>query len=267
MSLNQISSLFDRNKSVISRHIKNVFSENELNYSSTVAKKATVQKEGNRRVEREIELYNLDVIISVGYRVKSKRGTQFRIWANQIIKDHLVKGYSINENRLKKQTENIQQLESTIALLSKAIHYNQNIQLTEAKGFIEILTKYTKTFILLNKYDENRLDDENLEKNIVHQLDYRETIQAIHKLRSELAAINEATSLFGNEKDDSLKGILGNIAQTFDGNHLYPTIEQQAAHLLYFTIKNHPFTDVCGTCKKIDSRTMKKGSIKLAKIL
>lgn len=243
LSLNQISTLFERDKSVISRHIKNIFSENELHYPSTVAKNATVQKEGSRFVERIIEIYNLDVVISVGYRVKSIRGTQFRIWANQIIKDYLVKGYSINKKRLQKREENLKQLENTIDLLSKSIENNKHLELNEAKGFIDILTKYTKAFVILNKFDENRLEKNNLEENILYQLDYNETVSAIQKLKSELILLKEASNLFGNEKDNSLKGILGNIAQTFDGVYLYPTIEERAAHLLYFVIKNHPFTD------------------------
>src|SRR5690606_2522434 len=135
------------------------------------------------------------------------------------------------------------ELEDTIVLLTSPVQNNTQLDLEETKGFLEILTKYTKSFIILNKFDENRLEGNDLEENIVHQLDYKETVSAIKNLKAELIQLKEASNLFGNEKDNSLKGILGNIVQTFDGIYLYPTIEEQAAHLLYFTIKNHPFTD------------------------
>lgn len=233
----QLSDLFERDRSVITKHINNIFKENEL------AKKGNVQKMHIGHSDKPINFYTLDVIISIGYRVKSTRGTQFRIWANQVIKDHLVKGYSINERRLKKYQKNLKELEDTIVLLTSPVQNNTQLDLEETKGFLEILTKYTKSFIILNKFDENRLENNDLEENIVHQLDYKETVSAIKNLKAELIQLKEASNLFGNEKDNSLKGILGNIVQTFDGIYLYPTIEEQAAHLLYFTIKNHPFTD------------------------
>ena len=233
----QLSDLFERDRSVITKHINNIFKENEL------AKKGNVQKMHIGHSDKPINFYTLDVIISIGYRVKSTRGTQFRIWANQVIKDHLVKGYSINERRLKKYQKNLKELEDTIVLLTSPVQNNTQLDQEETKGFLEILTKYTKSFIILNKFDENRLEGNDLEENIVHQLDYKETVSAIKNLKAELIQLKEASNLFGNEKDNSLKGILGNIVQTFDGIYLYPTIEEQAAHLLYFTIKNHPFTD------------------------
>lgn len=245
LSLNQISELFERDKSVISRHIKNIFKEKELVLDSTVAKKATVhQNEGGRIVERNIDLFNLDVIISVGYRVKSKRATQFRIWANNLIKEHLIRGFTINEKRLKQTYKsNLEQLESTINLLTQSFKAEKNIRLTEAKGFVEILTQYTHSFILLNKFDENRLDNDNLSFKIQYCIDYNDTKVLIHNLKKKLIQLKEASGLFGNEKDNSFKGILGNIEQTFDGQQLYPSIEEKAAHLLYFIIKTHPFSD------------------------
>ncbi len=245
LSLNQISDLFERDKSVISRHINNIFKEKELVLSPTVAKKATVhQNESGRIVERKIDLYNLDVIISVGYRVKSKRATQFRIWAGNVIKEHLIRGYTINEKRLKQTYKsNLEQLENTVNLLSQSFKSDRDLQLNEAKGFVEILSKYTQSFILLNKFDEDRLESNDLSSKIQYHITYSEARNIIQNLKAKLIHLKEASNLFGNEKDDSLKGIIGNIEQTFDGQQLYPSIEEKAAHLLYFIIKNHPFSD------------------------
>lgn len=234
ISLNQIAELFGRDKSVISRHIRNIYKESELDYSSTVAKNATVQKEGKRIITREIEYYNLDVIISVGYRVNSKKGTQFRIWATNRLKEYLIQGYSVNNKRLN-------ELNKLIQIVAKT--ENITTQISEAKGLLSILTKYTRSFILLNQFDGNSLELTNLERNITYEIDYEEASKAINELKKQLIHQREATELFGNQKDNSFKGILRSITQTFDGNYLYPTIEQQAANLLYFIIKNHPFTD------------------------
>lgn len=234
ISLNQIAELFGRDKSVISRHIKNIYKEAELEYSSTVAKNATVQKEGKRTITREIEYYNLDVIISVGYRVNSKQGTHFRIWATSRLKEYLIQGYSINKKRLN-------ELNQLIQIIAKT--ENSTNQISEAKGLLSILTRYTKSFILLNQFDSNSIELNNLEENITYEIDYNEACQAIFELKKQLIQQKEATELFGNQKDKSFQGILRSVTQTFDGIYLYPTIEQQAANLLYFIIKNHPFSD------------------------
>lgn len=234
LSLNQISELFGRDKSVISRHLKNIYKESELDYSSTVAKNATVQTEGKRNITREIEYYNLDAIISVGYRVNSKQGTQFRIWATNRLKEYLIQGYSVNQKRL-------QELNQLIQIITQS--ENSTNQISETKGLLNILTKYTKSFILLNQFDSNAIELKNLEENITYEIDYNEAIIAISELKKQLIEQKEATELFGNPKDQSFQGILKSVTQTFDGNYLYPTIEEQAAHLLYFIIKNHPFSD------------------------
>jgi death-on-curing family protein len=234
LSLNQIADLFGRDKSVISRHLKNIYAEMELTSDATVAKNATVQMEAGREVLRKIVYYNLDVILSVGYRVSSKKGTQFRQWATQRLNDYLVKGYSINQKRL-------DQLQQRIQFISGG--NVENLQLSEAKGLLEIIQHYTKSFGLLSQYDTNSLATENLSENITYEIRYDEAESAIAELKKQLIAAKEATELFGSPKDDSFKGILGNIVQTFDGQYLYPSIEEQAAHLLYFVIKNHPFND------------------------
>jgi death-on-curing family protein len=235
LSLKQIANLFERDKSVISRHLKNIFESKELSYNATVAKNATVQSEAGREVLREIEYYNLDAILSVGYRVNSKRGTQFRQWATQRLKDYLVEGYAVNQKRLS-------QLQKMVEVIEKSGN-NDNLQLNEAKGLLTILNTYTQSFILLNQFDSNSLQASSLNENVTYEIQYEEAKTAIAELKKNLIALKEATELFGNPKDDSFKGILGNIVQTYGGNYLYPSIEEQAAHLLYFTIKNHPFSD------------------------
>lgn len=235
LSLNQIATLFDRDKSVISRHLRNIYNEGELEQGATVAKNATVQKESGRKVKREIEYYNLDAILSVGYRVNSKRGTQFRQWATQRLKDYLVKGYAFNQKRLEELGKMVELIEQS--------GKTETLQLQEAKGLLEILGNYTKSFVLLNQYDSHNLQAGKLSENITYEIEYAEAKNAIVELKKQLIAKKEATELFGNEKDDSFKSSLRSIIQTFGGEYLYPSIEEQAAHLLYFVIKNHSFTD------------------------
>ncbi|MEO6347404.1 MAG: virulence protein RhuM/Fic/DOC family protein, partial [Aquaticitalea sp.] len=212
------------------RHIKNIYKSSELNKKATCAKIAQVQREGEREVNRNIQIYNLDLIISVGYRVNSKKGTQFRIWANKIIKDHLVKGYSINEERL-------QQLKKTIQLnirTSKSIETNGN-----SDGFLDLLNNYSKALDILDDYDHQNLQKHIVSKEILFYIDYDEAISAIFQLREKFGA----SSLFGNEKDQSFRNSIAVIDQTFDKIDLYPSIEEKAANLLYLVVKNHSFTD------------------------
>lgn len=235
LTLSQLSELFGRDKSVISRHLKNIYQDEELDYSSTVAKNAIVQKEGKRTVEREVEFYNLDAIISVGYRVNSKKGTQFRIWATKRLKDYLIQGYAINQKRLN-------ELNQLVEIIGKTDH-NDFGQISESKGLLEILRSYTKSFILLNQYDSNTLQLNYLDENLTYEIKYEEAIKAISILKQQLIKKNEATDLFGKQKDQSFTGILKSVTHTFNEEYLYPSIEEQAAHLLYFIIKNHPFAD------------------------
>jgi death-on-curing family protein len=232
LSLNQISDLFFRDKSVISRHIKNIFKSGELDKHSVVAKNATTAIDGKIY---EIEFFNLDAIISIGYRVNSKQGTQFRQWATQRLKDFLIKGYAINQKRL-------EQLHKVIEVINQSGKTDE-LQLNEAKGLLEILSHYTKSFVLLNQFDSSNLKIQELNENITYEINHAEAKAAIKELKNQLITKKEATELFGNSKDESFKGILGSIVQTFDGQYLYASIEEQAAHLLYFVIKNHPFSD------------------------
>ncbi|MBL0309890.1 MAG: virulence protein RhuM/Fic/DOC family protein [Bacteroidetes bacterium] len=235
LSLNHIALLFDRDKSVISRHLKNIYKEGELEEAGTVAKNAIVQIEAGREVKRDIEFYNLDAVISVGYRVNSKRGIQFRQWATQRLKDYLVNGYAINKKRLEDLGKMVQLIEQS----GKA----EALQLQEAKGLLEILSHYTRSFVLLNQYDSQKLQPGKLNETITYEIEYSEAKSAVAELKKQLMAKKEATVLFGNEKDEGFKSSLGNIVQTFGGQYLYPSIEEQAAHLLYFIIKNHSFND------------------------
>lgn len=231
----QMALLFKNTIPNIAMHIRNIYDEKELRKVSTIKKSLIVQTEGKRLVNREVEQYNLDVIISVGYRVKSQRGTQFRQWATARLKDHLVKGYSINQKRL-------QQLQQTIQLIEQGSK-TETLSVNEAKGLIEIISGYAQSFVLLNQFDSNKLSVDHLNENITYEIRYDEAVGAISQLKKELIQKKEASDLFGNQKDDSFAGILGNVVQSFGGEYLYRSIEEQAAHLLYFIIKNHPFSD------------------------
>lgn len=238
LSLIQIAMLFNRDKSVISRHISKIFRENELDRDSTVAKFATVQKEGGREIEREIEFYNLDAIISIGYRVNSKRGTQFRIWANRVLKDYLVKGYALNDKRLKEQSQHIIELERTLEIFKKVAEAYP-IQKDELSGILQVVSDYTHALNLLDDYDYQRMKIKATTKQTEFRIEYESAKKIIRKLRQQFST----SRFFGKEKDESFKSSLDTIYQTFGGKDLYPSVEEKAANLLYFIIKNHSFVD------------------------
>lgn len=240
MSLNQISNLFEIDKSGVSRHINNIFKEKELKKKGTVAKIATVQKEGKRDIERNIEYYNLDMILSVGYRINSKRATQFRIWATKTLKDHLVKGYTINKKRLIKTQNKLKDLQETITFLQEKS--KSELFSDQRQEILNLLANYSKTLSLLEKYDKDKLVLVKKAKQKV-KLEYEKTREIINEIKKELIKKKEASSFFGQENSDKLKGILGAIYQTFERKQLYPSLEEKSAHLLYFIIKDHPFID------------------------
>ncbi|NMA50245.1 MAG: phosphoribosylaminoimidazolesuccinocarboxamide synthase [Mollicutes bacterium] len=224
----QIAELFNRDSKTIRKHINNALNE-ELD-SSTVAKFATVQKEGNRKVKRNINYYNLDMIISVGYRVKSKNGITFRKWANEILKDYLIKGYAINQKRLK-------YLEKKVQLIDIAGRIDSNLTGDEAKDIIKVINNYKEALDLLDDYDHKKIikpkglfDDK--------KITYEECIKIINKLK-----FNNDSDLFALERNKGLEAIIGNIYQTFDGEDVYKTIEEKAANFLYLITKNHIFID------------------------
>ena len=237
LSLNQMAEIFGRDKSVISRHLKNIFAEEELGQQSTVAFFATVQKEGGHDVTRQIEYYNFDAILSVGYRVNSKRGVQFRKWASNVLKEYLLQGYSLNKDKM--IDSKIKELQSAINLISNTMVSNELLR-DAGVGFVEIIKAYSKTWDLLIKYDEDRLIlPQNLHTSSDEIISYDYAKASITKFKEELGV----EGLFGKERDDALRGILGNLMQSFAGVDLYPSIEEKAAHLLYFVIKDHPFSD------------------------
>ncbi len=235
LNLNQMAVLFERDKSVISRHLSNVFKEKELDYGSVVAKNATTGVDGKTY---QVDYYNLDMIISIGYRVKSTRGTQFRIWANKILKDYLIKGYTINERKLKEQTTQLDELKQAVKLLGNVIE-TQPLNSDEATGLLKILTDYTYALDVLDRYDHQVLEIGGTTKEELFQITYPEAMKAIDGLRDKFGG----STLFGNEKDESFQGSLAAIYQTFGGEFVYPSIEEKAANLLYFVIKNHSFSD------------------------
>lgn len=240
LSLNQIAELFSTDKSGISRHIKNIYKLNELDKKSTVAKIATVQKEGGREIKRQIKFYNFDMIISVGYRVNSQRATQFRIWATKILKNYLLQGYAINDKRLLEARSKFNQLQETIHFLRK----KSKAKLLQGQGkeILSLLADYSKTLSLLEKYDKNKLKTGKGGK-AKFVLEHKDCISIIAKLKENLIAKKEAGDIFGNEVSRKFESITKNIYQTFGGKELYQSIENKAAHLLYLTIKDHPFTD------------------------
>jgi death-on-curing family protein len=236
----QLVELFGKARRTIGEHIRNIYKEGELEKESTWRNFRQVQKEGQRKVKRAVSAYNLDVVISVGYRVKSPVGIEFRKWATQRLKDYLVKGYAINRDLLSKQGQKIIQLENQLDILRERTFESQRV-LTE--GFLDIISKYSKSFELLNRYDSEDLQLDNLSKEIIYVINYEDVKKAIHQLKRELIQKGEAGELFGNEKDDSFRGILGSISQTVFRELAYPTIEEQAAQLLYSVIKGHAFSD------------------------
>lgn len=232
LNTEQMAKLFDRDKSVISRHIKNALEE-ELDKEMVIAKFATTTKHGavqGKTQTHMVDYYNLDVIISVGYRVKSQNGIVFRKWANKIIKDYLLKGYAINEKRL-------EYLEKTIKLIDIAGRIDTELSSQDAKEIIKVINNYSNALNLLDDYDHKRILKPKGTKNN-KKITYENCIDIISKLK-----FNSDSDLFALERNEGLKGIIGNIYQSFDGNDLYPTVQEKAANFLYLVTKNHTFID------------------------
>ena len=232
-----IAQLFDVNRPAIVKHINNIYKTGELDKKSTCSVLEQVAADGKIR---KMNLYNLDMIISVGYRVNSKRATQFRIWATKTLKEHLVKGYTINEKRLLQAKNQIQELQGAISFLQEKSKHE--LLAGQEQEIFNLLANYSKTLTLLEQYDKEKL---SLIKNTKGKfiLKYEEAINVISKIKKDLIAKKEASDFFGRENSDKFKGILGNIYQTFDRKELYPSLEEKSAHLLYFIIKDHPFVD------------------------
>jgi len=237
LTLNQMAELLDRDKSVISRHLGNVFQTGELAREAVVAKNATTASDGKTY---QVDYYNLDAIISVGYRVNSKRGTQFRIWATTILKDHLVRGYSLNQRRLTEK--GVEEVRQVLSLLADTLE-SHNLVSDEGLAVLEVVNRYARTWQLLLQYDEDNLPALETKHVAKSGLKIDNARHAIAALKKELMVRKEAGEIFGQELGNALSGIIGAVQQTFGGKDLYPGVEEKAAHLLYFVIKDHPFTD------------------------
>lgn len=235
LSLNQMVDLFGRDKSVISRHIKNIFREKELERNSVVAKNATTAVDGK---VYQVDFYNLDVIISVGYRIKSIRGTQFRIWANKILKNYLVKGYAINTRRFEQKAELLKELQDSVKVLRAVINFKP-LSNDESLGLLKIISDYAYALDILDQYDYQKLKIENTSGKEKYQLTYDEAIKQIKVVKKVLGN----SDLFGREKDKSFRSSIATVYQTYEGRDLYPSLEEKSANLLYFITKNHSFID------------------------
>ena len=234
----QMAELFQKDRTVITRHINNVFKEGELNREEVSAKIAHTTLHGaieGKTQTQELVLYNLDVIISVGYRVKSKRGTAFRIWARKVLKDYLVKGYAVNERIRKEQIGELRQL---VGMLGRTIQNQPLLSNDETNALFEVVTDYTYALDTLDNYDYERLTIQKTTKEEPFHATYENAMEAINGLREKFGGV-----LFGNEKDESFKSSIGQIYQTFGGEELYPSVEEKAAMLLYLVTKNHSFSD------------------------
>jgi len=233
----QMAELFDKDVRTINEHVKNIYAEQELiETEATIRKFRIVRQEGSRQVQRDIDHYNLDMVISVGYRVNSIKGTQFRIWATQRLREHLTKGYTLNQQRFE---QNAKELEAALALIKKAAK-SPAVTAETGTGLVEIVSRYTQTFLWLQRYDEGLLIEPQGQAGGVLPTE-TEAKQALASLKTNLIQRGEATELFANERADGLSSILGNLDQTAFGEPAYPSIESKAAHFLYFMVKNHPF--------------------------
>ncbi len=237
LNANDIASIFDVNRPAIVKHIGNIYKSQELLEKTTCSILEQVAKDGKKR---KMNYYNLDMIISVGYRVNSKKATKFRTWATNVLNQYLIQGYALNKEKLQQQKLN--ELDKTIQLIKQGLK-NQELSTQEAKGFVEIISNYAKSWALLQGYDEQSLQELTQTKEENFTLDYDEAKEAIAELKRTLIAKGEATELFGREKAGEFKGNLLNIYQSFGGVDLLPSLESKAANLLYYIIKGHPFND------------------------
>lgn len=238
LSQAQMAQLFDTSADNISLHLKNIYAEGELDEQATTEDFSVVRTEGSRKVTRQIKHYNLDAVISTGYRVKSRYATQFRIWATARLKDYLLKGYALNQSRLQ---QNAAELEQAVALIRKTAA-SPELTVESGRGLVDIIGRYAQTFLWLQQYDEGLLSEPKAQAG-GELPTVEEARAALAEFKQQLMARGEATELFARERDGGLEALLGNLEQTVFGEPAYPSIESKAAHLLYFVVKNHPFSD------------------------
>ena len=235
LTQNQMAELFGVDRTSIVRHIRNIYKAEELDEVSTCAKNAQVRFEGNRKIVREIPFYNLDMVISVGYRVNSKNATSFRKWATSILKKYIIKGYVINQKRL----DHYEDLKNVVQLMSRAITLQQRVTNGEYEGLFNVISDYVYALNTLDRYDYQSLDISKTTKGSSFRATYDNAMEAIEALKEKFGA----SKWFANEKDESFKSSIGQIYQTFGGEDLYPSVEEKAAMLLYLVVKNHSFSD------------------------
>lgn len=235
-----IAALFGVNVPAVSKHIKHIYTDGELKEKGTLSTMETVRKEGKRSVKRTVETYSLDMILSIGYRVNSKRATQFRIWSTQVLRQHLLKGYTLNKSRLEGARHD--ELKAAVHLIKQTM---QRKELTgdESQGLLKVITDYAQTWSMLDQFDKEELASPTGQRGSRFQFSYEEVQSIVDALKKNLVRRREASELFGREKGRDIERILGALEQTFDGQDLYDSIEKKAAHLLYFVIKDHPFVD------------------------
>ena len=232
----EMAKIFDVNPQAISKHILKIYKEKELEKEATSSKMELVQNESGRTIKRQVDYYNLDILISVGYRISSIKGTKFRIWATKTLKEHITQGFTINPNRIEKNHQAFLQAVEDIKLLAQN---NQNLQTNDA---LELIKTFSYTWFSLDSYDKNNFPKQGTKKSV--QITAEELQNDLEKLKNELITKKEATKIFAQEKQKgNLAGIVGNVFQSVFGKDAYPTLEEKAAHLLYFIVKNHPFTD------------------------
>jgi len=238
LSQKQMAELFEKDVDTIGLHLKSIFKSGELEEVTTTEESSVVQMEGKREVNRKIKFYNLDAIISVGYRVNSKRGILFRIWANGILKDFLIKGFTLNEKRLEQHNNRLKELQASVKILGNILHSKELLG-DESIGLLRIISDYAYALDILDQYDYQKLEVTDTSGKESCQITYEEAIKQIQIVKEKFGH----GDLFGNEKDNSFRSSIATIFQTFDGVDLYPSLEEKAANLLYFVTKNHSFTD------------------------
>ena len=233
----QIAVLFETERSVITKHLRNIFLSGELQ------EKSNVQKMHIAGSDKPVKFYNLDAIISIGYRVNSHRATQFRIWATNILRNHIVKGYTLNRKRITQlRQKQLSEFANAVSLIKKTIETKQ-LSTREESGLLKVITEYANSWILLQQYDKDKIVSLEKTTKATYKLEYNEAQNVIVELKNSLLAQKEASDLFGIERHKGLDQIVSGLYQTFGGKQLYPSVEDKAAHLLYFTIKDHPFSD------------------------
>ncbi len=232
----QMSELFERDRTVIARHLRNVFSSGEL------AEESNVQKMHFPNSDRPVSLYSLDAILSVGYRVNSRRGTEFRIWATNVLRDHIINGYTINQRRLTEQADHYRELQEAVRLIGEVLT-QQALNAPQAEGLLRVITDYAYALSVLDDYDHQQLAIRNITRKEPFEITYEAARKAVDEMADQMRQEGKMLGLFGREKDESFKSSLAAIYQTFGGDDLYPSIEEKAAHLLYFVTKNHSFSD------------------------